>query len=638
MASQFSLTARRILLLVLLLPILAAGFAWSRWQLPQCLRVVFSPNGDKLATITLTGGRDPTDLQIWDLADGRELLHIKEPIRIIAAGFSADGKTIATGQRNGSVKLWDVATGSLTRIVEQSEATVSDVCFAPDGKTLAAAFYNGTVKLWNLAAEAEPAELQYGGDVQAARFSPDGSMLALAGFGEPVQLWSVADGKPKSRSLTLPKGYGSIAFAPDGKSLATFDPTTRLITMWDIKTGRSVASIPQRGGDYQLAMSFDGQLIATYGYENACGIWNVGKGQSVAVLDGHNRFVWSIAFSPRDRTLATTESDGAVRLWDVATGKSRILFSLNSSFPWLTAGLVAAFIVWSVLCVRLGLRVFWKWRAPVDLALLAALLLTVIILRLVSTDDRTDPQRPAFLLLWTLLGSLLSLVLFWMSFGRTRWSLRLPGFVAGAALVAVWPLVIWRSSAGTAWQLIIGSLGLVGFSLVAGRILRLAGFRLAHAAERADLPQPPGKNSEHQIFLLDLVLWTVAIAVLCTVARMAQPLAMRTTMIVFLVGAGAFLSVSAVVAAWAVLGTGSVLWRFIVLISALAVCVTGHFLLLLLVPPGGPRRQFVVSPLVIAGFVGAALLIFRVHGYGLVRSQHASPISEPASQPTGGVG
>lgn len=621
MGAQFSSTAKRILLLVLLLPILAAGFAWARWELPTCLRVGFSPNGKMLATVTVTGNREPTDLQIWDSADGRELLHIKESNRITVAGFSPDGNTIATGHRNGSVKLWDVATGRLTRIVEHSEATVDELCFSPDGKTLTAAFFNGTVKLWDMTAEAEPTEMNFGSQDQAALLSPDGSLLALYGPGGPIQLWSIAEGKLESLSVTL-KTYGSITISPDGKSLATFDPTNRMVlTIWDIETGKPAAYITPPPGDFRLAMSFDGQLIATSGFEPGCRIWNVGIGQSVAVLDRHNR-MWSLAFSPRDRTLATSGEDGAVRLWDVATGKSRVLLSQHHLFPWLTAGLVATFLVWSVLWVRSGLRVFWKWRAPLDLALMAALLLTVIILRLVSTDDRTDPTRPAFLLLWTFLGSLLSLVLFWASFGRTRWPLRLPGFVAGAALVTVWPLVIWRGSAGISWQLIIGGLGLVGFSLAGGRILRLAGFRLAHTAARADLPQPPGKKSEHQIFLLDLVLWTVAIAVLCAVARMAQPLAMRTSFIVFLVGAGAFLSVSGVAAAWAVLGTGSVLWRFIVLISALAVCVSGHFLLLMLVPPGGPRRQFVVSPLVIAGFVGAALLIFRVHGYRLSRVIH----------------
>ena len=266
--------------------------------------VAFSPDGQLLAVASGIG------VWLYDVATLRELaLFTGHMDRVEAVAFLPDGTMLASGSNDGTVKLWDVATGqniaTLGGYNRTWQQSVQSVAFSPDGTILAAGSY-GEVNLWDVTTKTDIASLEgYKKWISSVVFSPDGSILASGLNDDRVELWDIAT-RTNIAILKHPDLVYSVAFSPDSTILAS--GTLREVGLWDVATWTNVATLRNTGG--AVAFSPDGTILAT-----GRNLWDVAKREKIATFEG---FASSTVFSP-DGTMLASGSLGEIRLWDVAT-------------------------------------------------------------------------------------------------------------------------------------------------------------------------------------------------------------------------------------------------------------------------------------------------------------------------------
>ena len=227
------------------------------------------------------------------------------------------------------------ANAALATPLNTHAAVINAVAFSPDGRTLATGSNDHTVRLWDVVAPARPAPLGprligHTGDVYTVAFSPDGHILATGSADDRVRLWNVADpAHPVSLGQPLvghTRTVFTVAFSPDGHVLATGsrDHTVRLWNVTDpthpVPLGPPL--IGHTGDVRTVAFSPDGRTLASTGSDDqTVRLWNVTDLARPVLLGspltGHIKDVFTVAFSPDGRTLATGSRDHTVRLWSV---------------------------------------------------------------------------------------------------------------------------------------------------------------------------------------------------------------------------------------------------------------------------------------------------------------------------------
>jgi WD40 repeat protein len=239
--------------------------------------------------------------------------------KVLALSFSPDGRWLASGGRDKTVKLWETATGREVRTLIGHKNVVYALAFSPDGRLLASGSQDNTVKLWDVATGRELRTLDCGETIFSVAFSPDGRYLASP-IGSSVDLWEVPTGRPL-RTLIGHSDVGSVDFSPDGRWLASasIDAT---VSLWEVSSGSLVSTMTTHS-DVINAIAFapSGARLASGSRDGTVKLWEISTGQVLLSLVGHTADLRSVAFSPDGYSLISGGGDGVVERWEVATGR-----------------------------------------------------------------------------------------------------------------------------------------------------------------------------------------------------------------------------------------------------------------------------------------------------------------------------
>ncbi|HEV3263103.1 MAG TPA: serine/threonine-protein kinase [Gemmataceae bacterium] len=247
--------------------------------------------------------------------------------------FDRDGKRLASASLDGTVKVWDAATGRLLYSRGRSGGPpLWGLAFSPDGKLLAAGGADRAVRLWDATTRKEVRSWTHlSGEVRCLAFSPNGKLLAatvnpVGSDGSParpgqVVVWETATGRKRYTLRMHAGGVHGVAFRPDGLRLCTgnLDGTVKV---WDTVSGNEVQTLEgHRYRVYTVAYSPDNQWLASASGDGTVRIWDAQTGALRFTLGGHQNAVWGVAFSPDSKRLASSSDDQTVRIWDVGWGR-----------------------------------------------------------------------------------------------------------------------------------------------------------------------------------------------------------------------------------------------------------------------------------------------------------------------------
>jgi len=309
--------------------------------------VAFSPDGNSLASSSQDG-----TVRIWDVASGKDLQTLAinpDGTSTTAVAYSPDGKWLAATDETGRLLLLDTGTWQPRLNLQAHQEGAWALAYSPDGRLIATGSDDHTARLWNAAdgallhtlgtpdcASQESCGQGHTDKVQAVAFSPDGKLLATGGDDDHIKVWDAQTG---AFLYDLGQHDGTVwglAFRPGSNQLASVS-TDRTVKVWDLDTRQLLYTIAAVGGQpghldwtYSVAYTPDGKTILTAGADRTVRIWDADFGRSLGTLTGHTLQVYDVAVSPDGTHVATAGEDRTIRYWNISRVGDRELLALDN--------------------------------------------------------------------------------------------------------------------------------------------------------------------------------------------------------------------------------------------------------------------------------------------------------------------
>ena len=335
--------------------------SWGTTDLMQ-----LSPNGAFLAIAESSPeawANKNFPIKLWDAITGKQVHTLTGHTRWIKSiAFSADGKTLVSGDEHETIRLWDTATGKLKSVLNwQHGISTHSLAFSPNGRFLASGHYDG-VKLWDNIVKPKQQTDDAIGDYQhileidehkdyvsKLAFSPDGKTLLTGSKDGTIQAWDTGSGSHRFTCTGHFEGIRGLVFSLDGNTLTSLNrpvnpPGIVQRHRWNTNTGQLLSTDFLTGlrGFTPMAISLNGKTVAAHSNGGKCSLWDLTT-TPPHVVDHFTlkRFPKSglnvrFAFSSSGKMLAAGGEDGLVHVWDLTISKKvRHRFTVKGHNYWL---------------------------------------------------------------------------------------------------------------------------------------------------------------------------------------------------------------------------------------------------------------------------------------------------------------
>lgn len=280
--------------------------------------VAYSPINSSL--IASAGGNHT--VKLWDLADGSVTTLGSHRDTVNSIAFSPDGNRLVSASDDFTFKLWDVQgkrhLSTLSHITDNARSQIKAVTFSSDGQKIATAGRH--VKIWDIHTLREIMTIRHAAWVYAVAFSFDSQYLAMGDASGQISIKNLRNQQDVVQFRGDPDFMTAIKFSPDNQTLASAGYNGG-VKLWKLPNWEQAGTLPTNGTVSDLSFSPDSSKLASTDFE-AVNLWAIHNGEKIATLRGHVGWVNAADFSHDGVSIISGGSDGTLRLWDVTSYQS----------------------------------------------------------------------------------------------------------------------------------------------------------------------------------------------------------------------------------------------------------------------------------------------------------------------------
>jgi WD40 repeat protein len=240
---------------------------------------------------------------------------------VMAVAATADGRVVS-GAADGTLIVWDPATGRLDHTFAGHEEAVRDLAVTPDGRYVVSASFDTTLKVWDLQTERWVRDLAgHGGPVRAVAVTPDGRYVVSGSEDCTLIVWDLQTGDVAHRLAQHRRAVWDVAVTTDGRWAVSVADDGQLIA-WDLATGEPVRTlaVAKRGLRAVAVIPRSHQAIVG-AKDGSLAVWDLDQGQTVCALAGHESGVFAVVVTPDGRLAISAAGDKTLRVWDLDDGE-----------------------------------------------------------------------------------------------------------------------------------------------------------------------------------------------------------------------------------------------------------------------------------------------------------------------------